>query len=86
MTEPAPRRGRVLVPVLGILALFAAQYALIRDTNFQGADEWLHLSLLSRGIIDFPYANRPLMLLWSLPAMAVHPHSLRAFWVAFNTA
>jgi hypothetical protein len=70
------------VPVFGILALFAAQYALIRDTNFQGADEWLHLSLLSRGIIDFPYANRPLMLLWSLPAMAVHPHSLRAFWVA----
>jgi len=82
MTEPARRRGRVLGLVFGILALFAAQYALIRDTNFQGADEWLHLSLLSRGIIDFPYANRPLMLLWSLPAMAVHPHSLRAFWVA----
>jgi hypothetical protein len=78
----ALRRGRILVPVFGILALFAAQYALVRDTNFQGADEWLHLSLLSRGIIDFPYANRPLMLLWSLPAMAVHPHSLRAFWVA----
>lgn len=75
-------RRRDLAAALGIIVLFAAQYHLVRDTNFQGADEWLHLSLLSHRIIDFPYANRPLMLLWSLPPAILSPHSLRAFWVA----
>ena len=73
-------RRRDLAAALGIIVLFAAQYHLVRDTNFQGADEWLHLSLLSHRIIDFPYANRPLMLLWSLPPAILSPHSLRAFW------
>jgi hypothetical protein len=53
--------------------VFWAQFAWVQSTNFWGSDEWLHLSLTSRGIIDFPYANRPLMLLWSLPAALLVP-------------
>jgi hypothetical protein len=68
--------------VLGILAVFASQFAWIRATNFGGADEWLVIDLTSRGIIDFSYANRPYVLLWGwLPAL-VAPHRLEAFHLA----
>ncbi|MEE8384876.1 MAG: hypothetical protein V3S01_03050 [Dehalococcoidia bacterium] len=77
-------RGRLpgapeLTVLLGLAAVFWAQFAWVQSTNFWGSDEWLHLSLTSRGIIDFPYANRPLMLLWSLPAALLVPNSLGAF-------
>jgi len=76
------RRARLLltVPLLGIAAVFWAQFRWVERTNFWGFDEWLHLSLTTRGIVDFAYANRPLMLLWSLPAALLVPHSLGAFY------
>jgi hypothetical protein len=66
--------------LLGLAGVFWAQFIWVERTNFWGFDEWLHLSLTTRGIVDFPYANRPLMLLWSLPAALVVPHSLWAFY------
>ena len=54
----------------------------MRATNFSGYDEWLYLSLAARGIIGFPYQNRPLVLLWHLPPALLAPGSLGAFYAA----
>jgi hypothetical protein len=54
-----------------LLALAAALFAFVRPTNFGGTDEWLSLSLLSRGIGSFPYASRPLNLVWALPGWSL---------------
>lgn len=62
--------------------MFAAEFAHVRVTNFSGYDEWLYLSLASRGIIDFPYQNRPLVLLWHVPPALLAPGSLAAFAAA----
>lgn len=62
-----------------LLALAAAQFAFVRPTNFGGTDEWLSFSLLSRGILSFPYANRPLNLLWALPGWSLFPDRLVGF-------
>ena len=54
----------------------AAQFTADRPPNFGGHDEWLVLSLASRGLVSFPYADRPLALLWSLPAQWLSPHDV----------
>jgi hypothetical protein len=61
----------------GMAAVFAAQAAWIKLTNFAGFDEWLIVRQASRGIVDSPYSNRPLLFLWSLPSAWVAPHSFR---------
>jgi len=61
-----------------LLAAFAAQYALVRPTNFGGFDEWLFLWLSERGILGSPYSNRPLNFLWTLPGVLV-PESFLGF-------
>jgi hypothetical protein len=62
-----------------LLALAAALFAFVRPANFGGTDEWLSFSLLSRGILSFPYANRPLNLLWALPGWSIFPDRLVGF-------
>jgi hypothetical protein len=77
---PKASRGRAALagPVL-LLALAAALFAFVRPTNFRGYDEWLMFSLLSRNILDFPYANRPLALVWAWPAWRLAPGELWTF-------
>jgi hypothetical protein len=67
--------------VAALLALVALTFAVVRPTNFGGSDEWLHFSLVSRGIVDVPWANRPLNLIWHVPAWAFFPDRLRGFLV-----
>jgi hypothetical protein len=78
-----PSEGTALA-VLGMFAVFVSQYAWIRSTNFGGADEWLMIELASRGILGIPYANRPLLILWFLPAARVVPNSLQGFYVTYG--
>lgn len=68
------------IALVGIAAVLAVQFAWVRPTNFGGFDEWVILSLVARGIVDVPYANRPFELLWSLPA-ALGPPSLWTYYV-----
>ena len=63
--------GRWTVAWLLLLSAFAAQYALVRPTNFGGFDEWLFLWLSERGILGSPYSNRPLNFLWTVPGALV---------------
>ncbi len=60
---------------------FWAQFAWVKSTNFEGFDEWLLLSLTSRGIVSMPHANRPLQLIWHLPAAAIDPFNLTISWL-----
>ena len=41
------------------------------------------LSLVSRGVIDIPYANRPLGLLWALPVPWISPYSFAGFAILY---
>ena len=70
--------GRML---LAVYLTFWAQFAWVRTTNFDGFDEWLLLSLASRGIVSAPHANRPLQFIWHLPAAAIDPYGLAASWL-----
>jgi len=74
----APRLAapRVAIVLLVVYAVFWAQFAVVRAENFGGIDEWLILSLVSRGAIDIPYANRPLGLLFNLPVALFPSHLL----------
>jgi uncharacterized membrane protein len=82
MRPARARPGReVVVATAGLLALAAACFATVRPTNFGGSDEWLILSLLSRGILGFPWANRPLNLIWAEPAWLILPDRLTGFLV-----
>ena len=65
-----------------LVAFAVAAYASARPTNFRGFDEWVNVSLLSRNIFDFPYANRPLCLLWSWPAARLFPDRFSGFLFA----
>lgn len=76
--EPARPARALLLALLGVTALTVSQFAWARSTNFRGFDEWLVLSLLSRGIVSAPYANRPLALAFALPAQWLAPGSLEA--------
>ncbi|HXB57562.1 MAG TPA: hypothetical protein VN461_22560 [Vicinamibacteria bacterium] len=82
----APPAGASVVGLLlGIVANFWAQFGWVRATNFGGSDEWLIISLVSRGILSVPYANRPWVFLWTLPWVRIRPHDLAAYYVAETT-
>lgn len=67
--------------MLGLQAIFWTQFAWVGMTNFWGFDEWLLIALLSKGIREYPYANRPLMVWWSVPAALLTPHGLGGYYV-----
>jgi hypothetical protein len=69
--------------LLGIGAVFGAVFARVRATNFSGYDEWLYVHMASRGIVGWPFANRPLVWLWHLPPAKLWPHSLDAYFAAY---
>lgn len=69
---------RTAIVLLGVYAAFWIQFWVVRPTNFGGIDEWMILSLVSRGALDIPYANRPLGLLFNLPAALFQEHLLGA--------
>ncbi|MFI5184252.1 MAG: hypothetical protein ACHQNV_07640 [Vicinamibacteria bacterium] len=76
---PPQRFSRALpYAVAGLPLLLWTQRAWVRPTNFGGFDEWPMLHLPSRFIVDVAYANRPLGLVWLLPA-AAWPYTFRAF-------
>ena len=75
------RGGGAVAVLLGVAAVFWAQYAWVRATNFGGVDEWLCIDLASRGVLGVPYANRPLVLLWTAIAAHAWPHHLGAYWL-----
>ena len=60
-------RRTTLLAALALAAVWATQFALLAPTNFTRTDEWLYVSLTSRGIVDCPHMQRPLALLWALP-------------------
>src|SRR5262245_848862 len=77
------RRLGTAVAALSLLGIFWAGYAGVRSTNLDGFDEWLILWMDAKGILGFPYANRPLALLWSHPVAALDPSRVLAgYWVA----
>lgn len=80
----ARRSSRTLLGALGGLPiLLLIQRAWVRPTNFGGFDEWPMVDLSSRFITDVAYANRPLGLVWLVPAR-IHPYSFNAFsWLSF---
>jgi len=70
--------GRAAAPIgigLVVLALLSA----VAPTNFGGYDECLIVQLTSAGQVSMPYAERPLELVWDLPAAFLFPHRLEAF-------
>jgi hypothetical protein len=75
--------GPLAAAVLGIVAVFGAVFARVRATNFSGYDEWLYVHMASRGIVGWPFANRPLVWLWHLPPAWLWPNSLDAYFVAY---
>jgi hypothetical protein len=70
-----------VVVLLGLAAVAASQFATVRCTNFGGVDEWLYLSLNSQGIVALPHSNRPLTLIWSLPAVLLTPGRFQGYLV-----
>jgi hypothetical protein len=76
---PVPASARAAT-CLGLLAVFASQFAHVSPANFGGADEWLIVHLTSRGILGVPYAHRPLVFLWTVPAARLWPHDLWAYY------
>jgi hypothetical protein len=75
---PRETAARAAAPfAIGVVVL--AQMAVVAPTNFGGYDEWLIVQLTSAGRVSIPYAERPLELLWNLPAPLLLPHRLEAF-------
>lgn len=75
----ARRASRTLLCALsGLPILLLIQRACVRATNFGGFDEWPMLELSSRWVVGFPHANRPLGMLWILPASLL-PYRLLSF-------
>lgn len=80
---PAPSTllpREIALALISLAAIVTTQAAWIPATNFTGFDEWLIVDLVSRGIIDVPHGNRPVHLLWLLPA-AFAPGSLKPYVV-----
>jgi len=75
-------RARWAVVALSLALVFWTGFSAVRSTNFGGYDEWLVVSLTSRGIVGFPYANRPLALAWALPGVLGLPSGLGAYLLA----
>jgi hypothetical protein len=80
-TLPLPRetRGQAAAQALALAALFAAHFSPVRFTNFAGFDEWIIVWLTSHGLTGFPYSNRPLNLLFTLPGAFLTPGSFFGF-------
>jgi hypothetical protein len=74
-------RWRSWVAPLAILLLILSTFAWVPPTNFGGFDEWFIVDVSAQGIIDFPYANRPLVFIWVLPAAFLFPGTLYGYWV-----
>lgn len=72
-------RWEALVAATFLLVFTVVAYSPARATNFRGFDEWLNISLLSQGILDVPYANRPLNLVWGLPGSLLFDDPLSGF-------
>jgi hypothetical protein len=70
----------MLVVMGSLAALLMTQLPWMAGTNFTGFDEWLIIDLVSKGVIDVPHGNRPVHLLWLLPAALV-PYSLTPYVV-----
>jgi len=83
-------RARQAGAVLALLGSAGALFSAVRPTNFIGSDEWLYLSLLSRGVVSSPYSNRPLNFVWGLPARWLFPDRLygllvvHALWIGLG--
>jgi hypothetical protein len=73
------RARRALAAIAALAALGISTFSFLRPTNFRGYDEWLIFWMLSRKLISFPYANRPLGLTWHVPAWLVAPDQLWGF-------
>jgi hypothetical protein len=73
-----PRRA-LLAGCASIGALGAVTFSVLRATNFRGYDEWLIFWMLSRRLLSFPHANRPLGLVWHAPAWWIAPDRLWGF-------
>lgn len=78
--EARTNRGALLA-VAALVAFGVVAFAPARPTNFRGFDEWVNISLLSRGVLEFPYTNRPLNNVWGLPAWRLFPDRLSGFLV-----
>jgi hypothetical protein len=72
--------GQIALALAGVGAILLTQLVCMKRTNFTGFDEWLMIELVSRGIVSIPYANRPMQMLWLLPADLV-PYSLTGYVV-----
>jgi hypothetical protein len=72
-----------LAALAALFAVLGSQLAWVKPTNFYGFDEWTVLSLLSRGIVDIPYANRPLELIWGAPGAWLAPYSFQPWAVLY---
>ncbi len=83
--KPPLAGGGAVCLLLGVVANFWSQFAWVQATNFSGSDEWLIISLVSRGILSIPYANRPLVFLWTVPWARILPHDLAAYYLADTT-
>lgn len=68
-----------------IVGLAWCHFAWVRSTNFLGYDEWLILSLTSRGIVSQPHAGRPFALVGSLPAALFAPHRVVAHYLLLGS-
>ncbi len=71
--------GRLWLAPFLLLAVLWTHERCVEARNFYGYDEWTVLTLLSQGVMDIPYANRPLALLWALPAPLLQAHSFAPF-------
>jgi hypothetical protein len=68
--EPFPKAAasrQIVLSAIALAAILLTQISWMARTNFSGFDEWLMIHLVSKGIGDIPYANRPFELLWLLP-------------------
>jgi hypothetical protein len=79
-----PRWALALASVV-VVALLFNQFLRVSPTNFGGADEWLFLSLNSKGVLNFPYSNRPLTLFFAQPATWLAPASFVGYWILHTT-
>ncbi|HXY40815.1 MAG TPA: hypothetical protein VEQ10_14180 [Vicinamibacteria bacterium] len=73
------RHRRGLLVAAGLAAITAVQYGGVSWRNFGGVDEWLILSLNRQAVLSFPHTNRPLTLLWPLPARLLTPYGFEGY-------
>jgi hypothetical protein len=74
---------RAALVLAALAACCAALYRPVGWANFGGVDEWLLLELNGRGIVSMPHSNRPLNLLWALPAAWLTPWRFEGYRVAY---